>query len=391
MVLLISLSSQYLGKRVGCSAGPWISLSRGVALATQRCGSSSSTFPPSSSSLSSNNQAENGSGKNVGGNGRGGGAAQDMAASDPTNPSSPSINPSSNSEKRTGKSEKMSITIRSTPARPHTWQIPPQRRIAPTSSGATTSGGFHPPSPSGSPANEGSFPPPFGVVQEFKPFVEPVKRIIFIRTGLSEANEDLNRYIETPDWSIPLLEEGKRQSTQAGRKLASIVVEDPVYFYFSPYIRSRQTLRYVLEGFDEETRSRNSQCYPWWEAPEGTTSCGCEKSSSSSSSSSSTTTTPTPTTSSSSFPTESNHGISSERGVGGGLLKSPRRIRRGPLAAPPAAASPGCRRTFAFAMAISGATKPPASFSSTSKKPRRMGDFFTAFHLARAARMCAIG
>lgn len=99
-------------------------------------------------------------------------------------------------------------------------------------------------------------------------FTEPVKRIILIRNGRSEANEDVAAYVNTPDWRIPLVEEGKRESVAAGRALSELTGDDPVYFYYSPYIRSRQSLRYVLQGFDEARLSRHAHLREWWEEEE---------------------------------------------------------------------------------------------------------------------------
>ncbi|GET91965.1 phosphoglycerate mutase, putative [Leishmania tarentolae] len=101
-------------------------------------------------------------------------------------------------------------------------------------------------------------------------FTEPVKRIILIRNGRSEANEDVRAYVQTPDWRIPLVEEGKREAIAAGRALSGIIGDDPVYFYYSPYIRSRQSLRYVLQGFDEGRLSGLSHSKEWWEEEETT-------------------------------------------------------------------------------------------------------------------------
>lgn len=96
-------------------------------------------------------------------------------------------------------------------------------------------------------------------------FTEPVKRIILIRNGRSEANEDVAAYVHTPDWRIPLVEEGKRESVAAGRALSELAGDDPVYFYYSPYIRSRQSLRYVLQGYDEARLSGRQHAPEWWE------------------------------------------------------------------------------------------------------------------------------
>ncbi|KPA81106.1 putative mitochondrial phosphoglycerate mutase, putative (iPGAM) [Leptomonas pyrrhocoris] len=100
-------------------------------------------------------------------------------------------------------------------------------------------------------------------------FTEPVKRIILIRNGRSEANEDVAAYVHTPDWRIPLVEEGKHESIAAGRALSELIGNDPVYFYYSPYIRSRQSLRYVLQGYDEARLSGRSRTREWWEDEEG--------------------------------------------------------------------------------------------------------------------------
>lgn len=96
-------------------------------------------------------------------------------------------------------------------------------------------------------------------------FTEPVKRIILIRNGRSEANDDVSAYVHTPDWRIPLVEEGKREAIAAGRALSELIGDDPVYFYYSPYIRSRQSLRYVLQGFDEARLSGRTPTREWWE------------------------------------------------------------------------------------------------------------------------------
>ncbi|KAK7201384.1 phosphoglycerate mutase [Novymonas esmeraldas] len=101
-------------------------------------------------------------------------------------------------------------------------------------------------------------------------FTEPVKRIVLIRNGRSEANEDVGAYVHTPDWRIPLVEEGKREAIAAGRALSELIGDEPVYFYYSPYIRSRQSLRYVLQGIDEARLSGQSHAREWWEEEEGT-------------------------------------------------------------------------------------------------------------------------
>lgn len=91
------------------------------------------------------------------------------------------------------------------------------------------------------------------------PFYEPIKRIILVRNGASVANENIDAYIKQPDWLIPLVEHGKRQCIRAGRELRELIGDEPVYFYYSPYLRSRQSLRWVLGGM---TAAHCFRCRP---------------------------------------------------------------------------------------------------------------------------------
>jgi broad specificity phosphatase PhoE len=76
-----------------------------------------------------------------------------------------------------------------------------------------------------------------------KPTQRP-KRIILIRHGESIGNVDDCAYVTTPDWRVPLTERGIEQSFEAGKKLRDIIGEDgKVFFYYSPYMRTRQTLK----------------------------------------------------------------------------------------------------------------------------------------------------
>lgn len=65
------------------------------------------------------------------------------------------------------------------------------------------------------------------------------KRIFLIRHGESTGNADGNVHVTTPDWRIPLSEQGRSQAQKAGRALAN---ELSVYgVYVSPYARTLQT------------------------------------------------------------------------------------------------------------------------------------------------------
>jgi broad specificity phosphatase PhoE len=78
------------------------------------------------------------------------------------------------------------------------------------------------------------------------------KRMILIRHGESAGNVDASAYSTTPDWKIPLTLQGEEQAFNAGKRLAALVGHDPLYFFVSPYNRTKQTLRQVLLSIREE-------------------------------------------------------------------------------------------------------------------------------------------
>jgi broad specificity phosphatase PhoE len=93
------------------------------------------------------------------------------------------------------------------------------------------------------------------------------KRILLIRHGESLGNFDESAYTHTPDWTIPLTPEGINQSRELGKKLRGIVGKGlgsdpqpfltgflsigPLFVYCSPYVRTKQTLKYVMESFTD--------------------------------------------------------------------------------------------------------------------------------------------
>jgi len=80
-----------------------------------------------------------------------------------------------------------------------------------------------------------------------------VKRIFIFRHGESTANVDMEEFVKTPDWKIPLTPLGVEQSKAAGRYLKEIVKDELVFFYVSPYLRSSHTMRYmVYPDYDEQ-------------------------------------------------------------------------------------------------------------------------------------------
>ena len=83
------------------------------------------------------------------------------------------------------------------------------------------------------------------------------KRIILVRHGESRGNLDTAAYSTTPDNKLPLTPLGLAQARQAGNHLHNIISDDDnknwmVYFYVSPYDRTRSTLREIGRSFKRE-------------------------------------------------------------------------------------------------------------------------------------------
>jgi len=89
------------------------------------------------------------------------------------------------------------------------------------------------------------------------------KRIILVRHGQSEGNEDSLNYETIPDYALNLTTNGKQQSISAGEEINSIIGDEKVYAYVSPYYRTRQTydgiasvLKNKLQVVHEDPRIR---------------------------------------------------------------------------------------------------------------------------------------
>ncbi|MFQ6635159.1 hypothetical protein Gotur_010534 [Gossypium turneri] len=84
------------------------------------------------------------------------------------------------------------------------------------------------------------------------------KRIILVRHGESEGNLDTSAYSTTPDYKISLTEGGRAQARLAGSYLRDLVSSHGpcpdwrVYFYVSPYERTRSTLREIGKSFSKK-------------------------------------------------------------------------------------------------------------------------------------------
>ncbi|XP_010550965.1 PREDICTED: phosphoglycerate mutase-like protein AT74 [Tarenaya hassleriana] len=81
------------------------------------------------------------------------------------------------------------------------------------------------------------------------------KRIILVRHGESEGNLDTAAYTRTPDNKIPLTECGRVQAREAGARLHALISSNAsspewrLFFYVSPYERTRSTLREIGRSF----------------------------------------------------------------------------------------------------------------------------------------------
>ncbi|XP_022926686.1 phosphoglycerate mutase-like protein AT74 [Cucurbita moschata] len=84
------------------------------------------------------------------------------------------------------------------------------------------------------------------------------KRIILVRHGESQGNLNSATYATTPDNKVPLTEEGLIQARIAGTELHRLLSDDGtnpnwrVYFYVSPYERTRSTLREIGRAFSKK-------------------------------------------------------------------------------------------------------------------------------------------
>ncbi|KAK4794112.1 hypothetical protein SAY86_012106 [Trapa natans] len=80
------------------------------------------------------------------------------------------------------------------------------------------------------------------------------KRIILVRHGESQGNRSPTVYTTTPDSKIPLTPNGIIQAQEAGRRLRDLISDARdwrVFFYVSPYERTRSTLRQMGRAFSK--------------------------------------------------------------------------------------------------------------------------------------------
>lgn len=77
-------------------------------------------------------------------------------------------------------------------------------------------------------------------------------RIILVRHGESEGNVDDTIYERVPDHRIGLTPKGFEQARATGEIIRSLVGDDPVDVYASPYLRARQTFEALGLGVDPD-------------------------------------------------------------------------------------------------------------------------------------------
>lgn len=77
-------------------------------------------------------------------------------------------------------------------------------------------------------------------------------RIVLVRHGESAGNSDEAMYTHTPDWRIPLTLKGKEQAVAAGQQLRAIIGDGQVFFYYSPYQRTIETLDGIARAFEPQ-------------------------------------------------------------------------------------------------------------------------------------------
>lgn len=85
------------------------------------------------------------------------------------------------------------------------------------------------------------------------------QRIILIRHGESFANIDKHIFAYTPDYAIELTPNGCKQAIQAGERLKELVKDESLYFYISPFWRTRSTFENIIKAFPRNQFAYNEE------------------------------------------------------------------------------------------------------------------------------------
>ena len=79
------------------------------------------------------------------------------------------------------------------------------------------------------------------------------KRIILIRHGESQGNQDSRIYATVPDHAIGLTEKGRDQAYHCGKELKKFIgTNETLVCFVSPFRRSKETCELICQAFSEE-------------------------------------------------------------------------------------------------------------------------------------------
>jgi len=79
------------------------------------------------------------------------------------------------------------------------------------------------------------------------------KRLILIRHGESQGNQDSTIYSRVPDHAIGLTERGREQARHCGEELKNLIGKDETVICFvSPFRRSKETCDLICNAFPEK-------------------------------------------------------------------------------------------------------------------------------------------
>ena len=81
------------------------------------------------------------------------------------------------------------------------------------------------------------------------------KRIILVRHGNSEANNNFDILKRVPDNKVHLTQKGIQQAKEAGQRLKKLLGNESIQFYVSPYTRTRETYENILESLKDNKSS----------------------------------------------------------------------------------------------------------------------------------------
>ncbi|CAF0994871.1 unnamed protein product [Didymodactylos carnosus] len=73
-----------------------------------------------------------------------------------------------------------------------------------------------------------------------------------MRHGESQGNQDSSIYSTIPDHAIGLTQRGEQQAHQAGLELKTLMKNETIFFYVSPFHRSKRTCELISQAFEQK-------------------------------------------------------------------------------------------------------------------------------------------